>query len=137
MNFMKPHKISTQADNWQWKLSEYVEWVRILRGLRNSFSNRCWKFQLAILKKKVSFLKKCDLSPTFKISHKKSYLTRVEVWISELLRNFYLDFFFNVQSETANWARDSYLKINRYYIIFGNLKFSTNHIAFLMRYFKH
>ena len=41
-----------------------------------------------------------------------------------------------VQTETANWARDSCLKIKiKYYVIFGNSKFDTHQIAFLMRYF--
>jgi hypothetical protein len=73
----------------------------------------------------------------FKVSHKKSYLICVEVRISELLRNIDFYFFFNVQTETANWPKDSCLKINRYYVIFGNSKFDTNQIAFLTRYFKH
>ena len=36
----------------------------------NSISNRCWKFQLSILKKKVLFQKKNFLSPTAKIDPK-------------------------------------------------------------------
>ena len=39
-------------------MSEWAEWVVVLWGFTNSFSNRCWKFELSILKnKKVLFLK--------------------------------------------------------------------------------
>ena len=71
----------------------------------------------------------------FKVSHEKAIWHVLNLPISELLRNLYFDFFstyklrqqFN-SPETAAW---------KCYIIFGNWKFDTYQIAFLMRYFKH
>ena len=61
-NFVKPDKISTQADNgykiWKENCLNELNDLKFVR-IHISFSNRCWKFQLPILKnKKVLFLKK-------------------------------------------------------------------------------
>ena len=59
---MKPHKISTQADNDRKNennncLNELNE-LKFCEVSRISITNRCWKFQFSILKnKKLCFLK--------------------------------------------------------------------------------
>ena len=58
-NFVKPHKISTHSAHSDSCLIE----LKFCEVSRNSFSNRCWKFQLSIFRnKKVLFLKKIELS---------------------------------------------------------------------------
>ena len=59
---MKPHKIPTQSDNGQKNdnkscLHELNE-LKFCKVSRNSFSNRCCKFQLSILKSKKKFVPK-------------------------------------------------------------------------------
>ena len=73
---MKPHKISTHSGHSDNCCSHFFyrlsDWVEILSW--NSFSSRCWKFQLSFLKnKKVLFLKKYFLS-RIKYQNKKSFV---------------------------------------------------------------
>ena len=59
--FRKAHKLSThsaQSDNCCVNFFDALsDWVELLWGFTKFFLNRCWKFQLSILKKK-SFIKK-------------------------------------------------------------------------------
>ena len=52
------------------------------------------------------------------------FLIRKGIWYASnfrILRNIYFDFFFNVQNWDSQQGRDSFLQINKYYVIFENL----------------
>ena len=74
---MKPHKISTHlahSDNCYFHVFYRLsDWVEISRGSRHSFSNRCWKFQLSIFKKK--FLSKNIFFGRCQYQNKKALFT--------------------------------------------------------------
>ena len=57
--------------------------------------------------------------------HRKEKLFEM-CWIFEILRNIYFDFFFNLQNWDSQHGRDSFLKINKYYVIFWKFENSTH-----------
>ena len=80
MNFMKPHKVSTHSansDNCNLHFSSLgcLIQLKFCEVSWNSFSNRCWKFQLSILKNKNDlFIKKYFFGPS-QYQNKKALFT--------------------------------------------------------------